>query len=140
MPKIQKKQKASVAIPTGSMGDIVFLLLIFFMVTTVFVEFRGIAGIEIPRAEMTERLDKKRGIMHMWIAEDGQIMIEDYPIQVMDDIAGVVYPTRVKTPELIISIIADIRAPYGTVSDAMKQLREADALRVNFSTLYAFSR
>ncbi len=139
MPKIQKKQKADVAIPTGSMGDIVFLLLIFFMVTTVFVEYRGIAGIEIPRAEMTERLEKKRGIAHMWISDDGKIMIDDLPV-VMGDIAGLIYPKRVDEPRLIVSIIADVRAPYGIVSDAMRELREADALQVNFSTLYAFSR
>jgi len=139
MPKIQKKQKADVAIPTGSMGDIVFLLLIFFMVTTVFVEYRGIAGIEIPRAEMTERLEKKRGIAHMWISDDGDIMIDDLPV-VMGDIAGLIYPKRVDEPRLIVSIIADVRAPYGIVSDAMRELREADALQVNFSTLYAFSR
>ena len=139
MPKISRKQKADVAIPTGSMGDIVFLLLIFFMVTTVFVEYRGITGIEQPRAEMTERLDKKRGITHMWISAGGEMMIDDYPVQ-MADIAGLIYPKRVEEPKLIVSIIADVRAPYGTVSDAMRQLREADALQVNFATLHAFSR
>lgn len=139
MAKIEKKQKADVAIPTGSMGDIVFLLLIFFMVTTVFVEYRGLA-VEVPRAEMTERLDKKRGITHMWIDANGVMMIDDYPVKEIEDIAGFIYPIRVATPKLIVSIVADVRAPYGTVSDAMRQLREADALQVNFSTLYAFSR
>ena len=139
MSKISRKQKADVAIPTGSMGDIVFLLLIFFMVTTVFVEYRGIAGIEQPRAETTERLEKKRIITHMWISAEGEFMIDDHPVA-LDQIAGMIYPKRVEIPQLIVSIIADVRAPYGTVSDAMRQLREADALQVNFATLYAYAR
>lgn len=123
------------AIPTGSMGDIVFLLLIFFMVTTVFVVYRGIM-VERPRADMTERLDQKRGVTYMWIAAEGRICIDDRDIG-MDAIAALIYPKRLAEPKLIVSVIADVRAPYGTVADAMRQLREADALLVNFATLHA---
>ncbi len=135
MPRIEKKQKVETRIPTGSMGDIVFLLLIFFMVTTVFVVYRGIT-VDRPQAEMTDRLDKKRGVAYMWIAADGRINIDDHEVTV-DGIYPVIYPKRVETPRLIVSIIADMRAPYGTVADAMRQLREADALLVNFATMRA---
>ncbi len=137
MPKIEKKQKADVAIPTGSMGDIVFLLLIFFMVTTVFVEYRGISGISQPRAETTERLENRRDITHMWVSQRGEMMVDDNTIREIDAIAGIVYTKRVENPQIVVSIIADVDAPYGTVSEAMKQLRQADALKVNFATLYA---
>lgn len=136
MPKIQKKQKADVAIPTGSMGDIVFLLLIFFMVTTVFVEYRGISGIQQPRAETTERLENRRDITHMWISQRGELMVDDKRLEV-EDVAPIVYNKRVDNPEIVVSIVADVDAPYGMLSEAMKQLRQADALRVNFATLYA---
>jgi biopolymer transport protein ExbD len=136
MPKIEKKQKADVAIPTGSMGDIVFLLLIFFMVTTVFVEYRGISGIQQPRAETTERLENRRDITHMWISQRGELMVDDNRLEV-EQVAAIVYNKRVENPEIVVSIVADVDAPYGMVSEAMKQLRQADALRVNFATLYA---
>ena len=136
MPKIQKKQKADVAIPTGSMGDIVFLLLIFFMVTTVFVEYRGITGIQQPRAETTTRLESRRDITHMWISQRGELMVDDKRLEV-EGVAPVVYNKRVDNPDIVVSIVADVDAPYGMLSEAMKQLRQADALRVNFATLYA---
>jgi len=92
--------------------------------------------VDRPQAEMTDRLDKKRGVAYMWIAADGRINIDDHEIAV-DGIYSIIYPKRVETPKLIVSIIADMRAPYGTVADAMRQLREADALLVNFATLQA---
>lgn len=134
MPKIQRKSRAETAIPTGSMGDIVFLLLIFFMVTTVFVEYRGIKVTQ-PKAEMTERIDEKSLVTHMWISRDGDINIDDY-IVLMDQISQRIYPKRRDEPRLIVSIIADVNAPYGIISDAMRQLREVDALNVNFATLH----
>ena len=53
--KFSKKTKISSEIPTASMPDIIFMLLIFFMVTTVMREFEGL-DIVLPRAEKIEKL------------------------------------------------------------------------------------
>ena len=56
MPKpagFQRKNKASSEIPSSSLADIAFLLLIFFMVTTVFQTDRD-RPIEWPEAEAAE--------------------------------------------------------------------------------------
>ena len=133
MPKIERSEKTEAVVPTASMADIAFLLLIFFMVTTVFVVYRGIP-VDRPRAEETQRIEKKNLLTYMWISEGGELMINDHRVE-MDGIQNVIYPIRVAEPQMIVSIIADVGAPYGTVSDAMRQLREVDALKVNFAAL-----
>ncbi len=48
--KFEKKEKAAAEIPTASMPDIIFMLLIFFMVSAVFKEFRGLP-VTLPSAK-----------------------------------------------------------------------------------------
>ena len=128
----KKKGGVSHSIPTGSMADITFLLLIFFMVSTVFVRFR-VTGIIMPRAEKVEELKKRRHINYLWVSADRKIYIDD-KLANIDQIAGIFYDRRVKDPRMIVSLKCDYRTPYGLVSRVMEQLREADALRINFAT------
>ena len=51
--KFQKKQQTLEGIPTASMPDIVFMLLIFFMVTTVLKKFDGLP-LDLPHARKIE--------------------------------------------------------------------------------------
>ena len=50
-----RKTQLSSEIPTSSMPDIIFMLLIFFMVTTVLREYSGLP-VNIPKAEKIEKL------------------------------------------------------------------------------------
>ena len=73
-----KKGSLEADIPTASMPDIVFMLLIFFLVTTTFSTDKGIP-LTLPEfSEDTEsiRLPKDR-LLNILIAEDGAIMVDE---------------------------------------------------------------
>ena len=53
--KFSKKTKISSEIPTASMPDIIFMLLVFFMVTTVLKEYSGLP-VNLPKAKRIEKL------------------------------------------------------------------------------------
>jgi biopolymer transport protein ExbD len=127
----KKKGKVAQSIPTGSMADITFLLLIFFMVSTVFVRFR-VSGIVLPKAEKIEELKKRRHINYLWVSADRKIYIDD-KIANMDQVAGIFYDRRVTDPRMVVSVKCDQRAPYGLISKVLEELRKADALRINFA-------
>jgi len=131
MPDFKRKASVGKTIPTSSMADIAFLLLVFFMVTTVFVRYR-VTGIVLPEAEKIEELKKRRMISYLWVSADRKIYIDD-KLANLADVANVFYERRVKEPRIIVSLKCDFRAPYGLISRVLEQLREADALRINFA-------
>ena len=132
MPDFKKKASVGESIPTGSMADIAFLLLIFFMVTTVFVRYR-ITGIVLPKAEKIEELKKRRMIQYLWVSADRKVYVNDSYVPDVAQVANIFYDFRVQEPRMIVSMKCDFRAPYGLVSRVIEQLREADALRINFA-------
>ena len=56
--KVNRKTQLDSEIPTASMPDIIFMLLIFFMVTTVLREYSGLP-ISLPKAKRIEKLKSK---------------------------------------------------------------------------------
>ena len=74
--KINRKTKLDSEIPTASMPDIIFMLLIFFMVTTVLREYSGLP-ISLPKAKRIEKLKSKRHTSHIWVSKEGLISIQD---------------------------------------------------------------
>ena len=124
--KVQRKTKLDSEIPTASMPDIIFMLLIFFMVTTVLREYSGLP-ISLPKAKRIEKLKSKRHTSHIWVSKEGLISIEDKLYQA-ESIRHVMYEKRV------VSLKADERAKMGLVSDIHTELRKADALKLNYSS------
>ena len=127
-----RKTKISSEIPTSSMPDIIFMLLIFFMVTTVLREYSGLP-VNIPKAEKIEKLKGKRHTAHIWISKDGLVSINDRLFAVQD-VAKIMYDKRVSDPQVIVSLKADEEAKMELISSIHEELREADALKLNYST------
>ena len=130
--KVNRKTKLDTEIPTASMPDIIFMLLIFFMVTTVLREYSGLP-ISLPKAKRIEKLTSKRHTAHIWVSKDGLISIED-KLYASDGIRHVMYEKRVADPQLVISLKADERAKMGLISTIHGELRKADALKLNYSS------
>ena len=130
--KIQRKTKVSSDIPTASMPDIIFMLLIFFMVTTVLREYSGLP-VELPRAKRIEKLKSKRHTTHIWISKEGLISIQD-KLHTVENVRHVMYDIRAADPLLTVSLKADKSAKMGLISNIHNELRKADALKLNYST------
>ena len=130
--KFARKTKLSSEIPTSSMPDIIFMLFIFFMVTTVLREYSGLP-VNIPKAEKIEKLKGKRHTSHIWVSKEGLISINDRLFAV-GDVAKIMYEIRVSDPQVVVSLKADEEAKMGLISSIHEELREADALKLNYST------
>ena len=127
-----RKTQLSSEIPTSSMPDIIFMLLIFFMVTTVLREYSGLP-VNIPKAEKIEKLKGKRHTAHIWVSKEGLVSINDRLFAVQD-VAKIMYEKSVSDPQLIVSLKADEEAKMELISSIHEELREADALKLNYST------
>jgi biopolymer transport protein ExbD len=131
--KFDKKSKAQAGIPTASLPDIVFMLLIFFMVSTVFKEFRGIP-VKLPSARKIEKLPGKRDVAYVYANRAGQVMVDDRFIE-MREISKIMYAKRADPlhPLKVVSMKIDERTKMSVVNNIHDELRKADALNVNYS-------
>lgn len=130
----QKRSKASEEVPSSSLADIAFLLLIFFMVSTVFPSDRErpIDWAEAGAAQKTD--EKKKNILNVWIQQDGAIFINDQQYQ-MSEVSQVVAPLYASSDRaLVISIRGDRDTPYHYMDALQKELVEAGVVRVVFAT------
>jgi len=130
----QRKNKASSDIPSSSLADIAFLLLIFFMVTTVFQADRD-RPIDWHEAEAAEKIDEKqKNILNIWMESNGTVFMNDQPFA-MEDVSQFVAPLYANSERaLVISIRGDREVPYLYMDLLQKELVEAGVVRVVFAT------
>jgi biopolymer transport protein ExbD len=130
--ELRRKAGTGARIPTSSMADIAFLLIVFFMVTTIFKLEQGLA-ITLPRSTAGEKIPREK-VAHIWIDHQGTLSIDDLVIGV-PDIEPLILAKIRENPGLIVSFNTDEKAPYRIVNEAMERLKLASALRVSFTTV-----
>jgi len=135
MAKIMLKEKPEVSIPTTSTGDIAFLLLLFFMVSTVFVQERvfWVNRDRFPFAsENIDRVSRNESAT-IYITRKEDILIDDFPRSVEDD--SIVTTMKAKAreiPTLQVCFRTDRDTRYQAVRDVMMRLQDADTRNVVF--------
>jgi len=129
--KIERKTHTSKEISTSSMPDIIFMLLIFFMVTTVMREYEGL-DIIMPRAKMIEKLESKRHTSYVWATKDGLISVDDRIINI-NNLSGLMYNKIAKDPKITVSLKSDEKTTMKLITDIHTQLRTASALKLSYS-------
>ena len=130
--KLAKRTQNKSEISTASLPDIIFMLLIFFMVTTVLREFEGL-DVNMPRAKMIEKLESKRHTAYIWATKDGVINVDDRIIDIKS-LSQVMYKKLSKDPKITVSLKSDENASMLLITKIHTQLREAQALKLNYST------
>mgnify|MGYP006255139119 CR=1 FL=1 len=128
-----RKTKSSNEISTSSLPDIIFMLLIFFMVTTVMREFEGL-DVVLPRAKNIEKLESKRHTSYIWSTKDGLVSVDDKLVN-MSDLGEVMYVKISRDPKLTVSLKADENSLMETLTDIHSQLKKAQALKLNYSSM-----
>ena len=145
MSKFRKKKKGMPAISTASLPDIVFMLLFFFMVTTVMRETElKIMKPKLPKATEVKKLERKSLVSYIYVGKvKGQggdkIQLNDR-ISNIKDVKYFIFAERDthsedEIPLLTTSIKADINSSVGTITDIKEELRNVNAIKINYYTL-----
>ncbi len=130
--KFQKKSKVNVSIPTASMPDIIFMLLIFFMVATVIRQYSGLK-VDLPQAEKIQKVPgSKRHVVTLWADRNHRVVVDDIAIKKLTNLRSIMYQKLVNDPQLIVALKIDKRNKMGFVNKIHQELRKAGTLKVYY--------
>lgn len=136
MALLAKERRPNHSIPTSSMADIAFLLLVFFLVTTVFPRDKGLAVV-LPRDSIDVPAEQ---VLHLLVLPTGLVEVRhgESPtgVQVPASEIGRIWRESVaERPLLIAAVKTSPEAEYRLMIDVLDQLQIAGATRVSLQTL-----
>jgi biopolymer transport protein ExbD len=138
MALMRKKNRVSGEIPTASMADIAFLLLVFFLVTTVFDEEKGLP-IVLPEQNVEQEVSQKN-ILHIIVQADGTVRLKrgESPNESFvqaSELTSIWRQEFALNPNLIAAVKTDPNAPYKHMIDVLDALQAAQADKISLQIL-----
>lgn len=150
MAKFNKKKDGDLpAVSTASLPDIVFMLLFFFMTVTVMKDSSLMVENVLPNASEIKKLEKKDRVIYIYVGKPTsqyqKVFGSEPKIQLNDKFANVsevgdyILQERAKKPQELQNVLTtalkvDKNANMGLISDIKQQLREVNALKINYTT------
>ena len=150
MAKFKKKSNTSQDIPTSALPDIIFMLLFFFMVTTVLRETTINVRQSIPSATELRKLQRKSLVSYLYMGKpkpnlvstfgtEPKIQANDVFINPQDLVLWVSQEkdklSEVERDQITIALKVDKEVKMGLVSDVQLELREANARKLMYTTI-----
>jgi len=134
MAMMRRKQRPTGEIPTASMADIAFLLLIFFLVSTVFDEEKGLQLV-LPQANSQVEVSAD-DILFLRVQADGQVQVRrgaEEAVQSVrpDQVASLWRGEVERNRELVAAVQTAPDAPYRLMVDVLDQLQLAGATKIS---------
>ena len=131
--KHKARDRAQEEVSAASMSDIAFLLLIFFLVTTIFALEEGIPMVLPGKSNSTVKV-KQKNITKIQTHPNGAITIDDDQVS-MSQVRPVVERKIADNPKLIIVIETHPDSEYGIMVDILDELRLANARRISLKQM-----
>ena len=134
----KKNSKINDKVPSSSMADIAFLLLIFFLVTTTFPRDKGLA-IVLPQ-EGSEQEINPINILHIIVRPDALVEVkrgESTQVQLVtaNDLEGIWRLEMAENPRLIAAVKTHPEAPYKLMIDVLDAIQTAGARTISLQIL-----
>jgi len=126
----KKRKKADPEIPSASLPDIVFQLLIFFLVTTTLDVDKGLDMVLPPIGEKLEI--QQKNISNILINDVGQILI-DQEIVAVEELDNIVRDKLLENDKLIISVKTARLTKYDIFIKVLDQIKKAGATRISIA-------
>ncbi len=147
MARFRSNDKKEVpAISTGSMPDIIFMLIFFFMVTTSMREVTLKVKMRLPEATEVQKLEKKSLVSFIYIGPptntklygtESRLQLDDQYARVEDVITFIERERQARNeadrPLLTTSLKIHEEVRMGLVTDVKQELRKCGAFRINYS-------
>ena len=129
---LERRSKPTAEIPTASMADIAFLLIVFFLVTTTMNQDKGI-GMQLPPAGEQKKI-RKKNICNVWVNVDGQILINLEDEVLLNQLRGNIEQRLRENDKLIVSLKASDETPYTIFIDVLDEVKLSGATRISLAS------
>lgn len=126
MARKEREQAEDAAIDMTPMLDIVFIMLIFFIVTTSFIKE---AGVEVNKPSAKSVLDQKKANIFVAVTADGEVWLDKRKVDV-DSVRTNIERLLAEQASEVVVVQADANAEHGRVVEVMDQIKDAGVSRI----------
>lgn len=129
----RKEEPAEDSFNFTAMMDVMFILLIFFITTSIFSELESEVGIQLPSAEASETKQRTRTKIIINIDANGEISVNNrvFTLQKLEETLSLLSEEGATS----VAIRADAETPHGRTIDVLDAAAKADITDIGFVTL-----